>query len=268
MSLAQIPPHDALVSRLSRYIRLFDRDIRALANSTKSRKRFAAHTDIVSEGDAPRSGFVLVDGMACRYRTMSDGRRQILGFIVPGDLCDLHASLLKRLDHSIGTIVPTSIATIGRELLDATMAQHPRIAAAMRWSMLQEAAMQREHLVALGRRNAHERVAYLICDLVWRHAVGSEGEADPIPLPLTQTDMADALGLTPIHVNRVLQEFRKDRLIVLERRHLRILEMQRLMRRADLTEDYLHLDGAPAEVERACARQERRRSGRASAADG
>lgn len=257
MKNAQNPPHGPLVRRLSRFLRLTERDVAALANLTNRQQRFPARANIATEGDAPRSAFVLLDGMACRFRTLSDGRRQILTFIVPGDICDLHAVLLKRRDHSIGTIMPTSIATIARERLLATIAQHPRINAALCWSALQEDAMQREHVVTLGRRNAHERIAYLFCDLVWRNeAYGSNGR-DFIRLPMTQTDIADMLGLTPVHVNRVLQDFRKDRLIDLDRHRLRLLDVGRLMRIADISQDYLHLEGAPVEIERECARQER-----------
>ena len=258
MRLSQSPPLEPLIERLSRFVRLRAADVAALTALMKSRQRFLSRTDIISEGDVARWGFVLLDGMAARYRILSDGRRQIVSFIVPGDLCDLHAALLKRIDHSIGTIVASSIAIIRREQLDAILSEHPRVTETLRWSALQEAAMQREHIVALGRRNAHERVAYLLCDLSWRGGNWERGP-EPGPLPLTQSDMADALGLTPIHVNRVLQDFRKDRLIVLDRHRLRILDMERLMGVADLTKEYLHLDGAPAAIERACILRERRR---------
>ena len=149
------------------------------------------------EGDAPRSAFVVTNGMAFRYRLLPDGRQQILTFLIPGDFFDLHVFLRKTLDHSIGTIGPTRIAPVGRDVVIDIVAHHPRIGAALWWSVMQEEAMLRERIVALGRRSAPSCVAYLLCELVLRQQVIGLPEDHTIRLPLTQTDLADALGLTP-----------------------------------------------------------------------
>lgn len=242
-----------LVARLSRYLPLSEEEANALVDLTRTRRRFDARSDIVTEGDATRPPFVVLDGLACLYRVMSDGRRQILSFIVPGDICDLHSVLLKRSEDSIGTLAPTSIGVIKRERLLQVGAQYPHIKAALRWSSLQDEAILREHIVALGRRNARGRVAYVLCELIWRQSanglVERDGEpGDSIHLPITQSDVADMLGLTPVHVNRVLQQFRKERLIVLDRHRLTLLDIERLQDIAELTPRYLHLDGAPAQT--------------------
>jgi CRP-like cAMP-binding protein len=153
--------------------------------------------------------------------------------------------------------VATSIATIARDRLLALTRQHPRINAALWWTALQDQAIQREHVVALGRRNAHERVAYFLCELVWRFGTYGLGRHDAIELPMTQADIADLLGLTPVHVNRVLQDFRKQNLIALERRQLRLLDMERVAGIAELSPHYLLLDRAPEAIELECDRQER-----------
>ena len=251
------PSHQALVRKLSRFLRLSRRDVAALADLTKRVRRLPARTEIVAEGDVPHPAFVLVEGMACRFRILSDGRRQIMGFIIPGDICDVHAVMLKRMDHSIGTIVASSIAPIARDRLLALTAQHPRINAALWWTALQDQAIQREHVVALGRRNAHERVAYFLCELVWRFGTHGFARRDAIDLPMTQADIADLLGLTPVHVNRVLQDFRKQNLISLERRQLRLLDMERVAAIAELSPHYLHLQSAPHAIELECDMQER-----------
>jgi CRP-like cAMP-binding protein len=257
MNVVAGSPHQALVRKLSRFLRLSRRDVAALADLTKRVRRLPARTEIVAEGDVPHPAFVLVEGMACRFRILSDGRRQIIGFIIPGDICDVHAAMLKRMDHSIGTIVASSIATIARDRFLALTTQHPRINAALWWTALQDQATQREHVVALGRRNAHERVAYFLCELVWRFNAHGLGRRDAIELPMTQADIGDLLGLTPVHVNRVLQDFRKQKLIMLEHRHLRLLDMERVAGIAELSSQYLLLDGAPAAIELECDRQER-----------
>ncbi len=196
--------------------------------------------------------------MACRYRLLADGRRQILGFLLPGDVFDPCVFLLKAMDHSVATLMPTRIAWLERGPLIELLAKRPRLAAAHWWSALQEEAIQRERIVALGRRDARGRVAYLLCELVWRQAAIGASDDGAIRLPLTQIDLADALGLTPVHVNRVLQEFRKAGLITLAHRRLRLHDMATLQVIAGCSESYLHLDGAPEEVVRYIDQLERR----------
>jgi len=178
-------------------------------------KRLGGSVDILAEGDAPRSAFVLRDGMACRYRILADGPRQILTFLIPGDFVCLHAFLLKSIDHFIGTIGPTRLARIDRESVIDIVTKHPRIRAALWWSARQEDAMLRERIVAPGRRSARGRVAYLLCELAWRQRAVGMIEGNAIRLPLTQTELADAPGLTPVSVNRILQAFRRELLITL-----------------------------------------------------
>lgn len=249
-----------LATKLSHFAPLMDQDMHVLGELAPGEERFRAHVDIVAEGDVPRSAFLMAEGMACRYRVLADGRRQILGFIMPGDICDLHGFLLEAMDHSIGTIVPSRIAAIPRDRVIAVMAHHPRIAAALWWSALQDEAMQRERIVALGRRDARGRVAYLLCELFWRQTANGTSEDHAVGLPLTQLEIADALGLTPVHVNRVLQEFRRRGLITLEHRRLALLDIKRLQGIAELNPGYLHLGGAPKEATLYLDRLERDRA--------
>ena len=171
-------------------------------------------------------------------------------FLIPGDLCDMHVFLLKAMDHSISTITPVRIARISRESMMELFAHRPRISAALWWSSLQEEAMLRERIVSLGRRDARGRVAYLLCELLWRHAAVGLTDGETFRLPLTQTELADTLGLTPVHVNRVLKEFRESGLITIERKVLSLLNVEGLQDRAGFNKDYLHLEGASDEVTR------------------
>jgi CRP-like cAMP-binding protein len=144
--------------------------------------------------------------------------------------------------------VPTRIATISCATVLDLFQHHPRIGAALWWSACQLIAMLRERIVALGRRSARGRVAYLLCELVWRQQAVGLAEDHAIRLPLTQAELADALGLTPVHVNRILQGFRRDNLITLAHYRLTLLDFERLQQIAAFNQDYLHLGGAPAEV--------------------
>jgi CRP-like cAMP-binding protein len=239
---------NALVAKLSQFAPLSHKDIGLLEALCLPEERFRAGANIVVEGENPRSAFVLTRGMACRFRLMPDGRRQILTILIPGDFFDLHGFLLKATDHSVAAIGPTRIAAIGREVVIDIIANHPRIGAALWWSAMQQDAMLRERIVALGRRSARGRVAYLFCEIVWRQRAIGLGEDHAVRLPFTQTDLADMLGLTSVHTNRVLQGFRRDELIKLDRRRLTLLDIGRLQAIAGLTPEYLKLNSTPPEI--------------------
>ncbi len=168
----------------------------------------------------------------------SDARRKATDpgtILIPGDFFDLHGFLLRATDHSVAAIGPTRIAAIAREAVIEIIDNHPRIGAALWWSAMQENAMLRERIVALGRRSARGRVAYILCELVWRQRAIGIAEDHAIRVPFTQTDLADMLGLTPVHTNRVLQGFRRDGLITLERRRLTLLDLESLQAISGLT---------------------------------
>jgi CRP-like cAMP-binding protein len=236
------------VAKLSQFALLSNDDVSALEAMCQREERFRAGTNIVVEGETPRSAFVEMRGMAWRYRLLSDGRRQILTILIPGDFFDLHGFLLKAMDHSVATIGPTRIAAITRETVREIVLNHPRIGAALWWSAMQEQAMLRERIVALGRRSARGRLAYFLCELVWRQRAVGMAEDHTIRLPFTQTDLADTLGLTSVHTNRVLQGFRRDGLIMLERQRLILRDIERLQAISGLTPDYLKLSSTPPEV--------------------
>jgi CRP-like cAMP-binding protein len=237
-----------LVTKLSRFIPLSGEDLRVLDALCVNEERFEADTDIVLQGEVPRSAFVLTHGLAFRYRLLPDGKRQILTFMIPGDVFGLHAFLLRAMDHSISALVPARLAAISRATVFDLFEHHPRIGHALWWSALQEEAINRERIVALGRRSARGRVAYLLWELVWRHRAVGLAEDHAIRLPLTQVELADTLGLTSVHLNRILQAFRQGNLIALAHHRLTLLDVERLQTIAGFNQDYLHLGGATTEV--------------------
>jgi len=257
---AFLPGADSLARKLSLFVPLSDSDRRALNALITGEEHFPVDTGIVADGTVPRSVFLVQQGMAIRYRDLPDGGRQIMTFLIPGDLCDPHVFLLKAMDHSIGTVTPVRIASLSREGLTKTFATRPRVSAALWWSSMQEESMLRERIVSLGRRDARGRVAYLLCELLWRHTAIGLAEGETFHLPLTQTEVGDALGLTPVHVNRVLREFREQHLITMEHRLLRMLDVVGLQEIAGFSKDYLHFDGPPAEVASYFGRLEDRQS--------
>jgi CRP-like cAMP-binding protein len=242
--------NNPLSRKLSHFAPLSEVDRQVLDGLAAQDEQIAPDVDIVREGSVPRSVFLLKEGMAIRYRGLPDGGRAIMTFLIPGDLCDMHVFLLKAMDHSISTTTPVRIARISRESMMDLFAHRPRISAALWWSSLQEEAMLRERIVSLGRRDARGRVAYLLCELLWRHAAVGLTNGDTFRLPLTQIELADTLGLTPVHVNRVLKEFRGRGLITMEHRVLSLLDVAALQDIAGFNRDYLNLGGASSEVAR------------------
>ena len=236
-----MPQH--LIRKLEQFTRLSAEDKCALEAVARQRERLVRpHEDIIREGDPPRHVNLILEGWACRYKQLEDGGRQIISFFLPGDLFDIHAFVLREMDHSIGTITPVKLAEIQQDTLLSLIDEHPRIARAFWWEALVGVAIQREWTVNLGQRTGLERIGHLLCELFIRlRAVGLTAD-DGCILPLTQGDLAYATGLSNVHVNRVLQELRSSGLIVLKSRHLAIPDLAALQAVSLFNTNYLHLD--------------------------
>ncbi|MFC0408824.1 Crp/Fnr family transcriptional regulator [Roseomonas elaeocarpi] len=205
-------------------------------------RRCGAREDVISEGEVPRDVNLILSGWACRYKQLEDGRRQILAFFLPGDICDLNVYILREMDHSVAALTPLVVGELPRDALEEVMQRHPRIAKALWWETLVNAATQREWTVSLGKRSAFERMSHLFCELFFRlRAIGFTSESQ-CELPLTQAELADATGLSAVHVNRTLQELRGAGLIQLKDRVLRIPDLRALKEAALFNPNYLHLD--------------------------
>jgi CRP-like cAMP-binding protein len=232
----------ALALRLEGYTHLSSDDRAAVARISRVSRVVPPRRDLIREGEKPQYVHLMLDGWACRYKTLPDGRRQVVAFFVPGDFCDLNIYVLKEMDHSIGAITRLAVADLGREEMDTLTANYPRITQALWWEELVKVAIQREWTLNIGQRTAYERIAHLIAELFLRLRSVKLTQGDSCDFPLTQTDIADATGLTAVHVNRTLQELRRDGLIELERRRLRIPNLRQLMDAAMFNPNYLHLD--------------------------
>lgn len=236
-------PVTRLALNLSRFTRLSDDDCDALAALALERTlECPARTDLVREGEDPAFVRLMVEGWACRYKDLPDGRRQIVGFFVPGDFCDLNVFILQQMDHSIQAITPVRYLALRPDTLDALTSACPRIGQALLWHELVSSSIQREWLLNLGQRSALERVAHLLVELYYRLRAVDLADEEACDFPLTQTDLAAAAGITPIHVNRTLQDLRRDNLIVLRGRRLSFPDFSRLKRLAMFNPNYLHLD--------------------------
>jgi CRP-like cAMP-binding protein len=235
-------PGPAVALKLQAYTRLSPDDVTALQRLTRNVRTIEARRDLLREGEAPVHVHLILKGWACRYKSLPDGKRQIVSLLVPGDLCDLNAYVLKEMDHSIGAMTALKVSVISREEMEALTADHPRVAQALVWDDLVEQATQREWLLNLGQRSAYARIAHLILELFLRLRMVGLTDGRSCDFPLTQNDLADAAGLTAVHVNRMLQELRADGLLELERKRLFIPDVEALKAAAMFNPNYLHLD--------------------------
>jgi CRP-like cAMP-binding protein len=206
------------------------------------------HTDIIREGEMPAGVFVVTAGHACGYKILPDGRRQILDFMFPGDMSELHSLLLRVTDHGIFTLGPTTIVWIHRDRLITEIIDRPHVSVALWWSSLQRAGILRERITAIGRRDAYERVAHLLCEMFERLRLVGETVDHNYRLPVTQVELGDALGISEVYANRMLRRLQDEKLIVSERRTMRIPDLEALKAAAAFDPRYLHLDGAPQAV--------------------
>ncbi len=236
-----MPEH--LIAKLEQFAKLSAADKEALAQLASQRIRtLGAREDVMREGEKPRLVHVILSGWACRYKVLEDGRRQITAFLVPGDIGDLRMFILRELDHSLGVLTGARVAEIpGSALLELTD-RHPRIARALWWNSLVEEAIAREWTTNLGQRSAHERMAHLLCELFLRLRGVGLTEDGACELPVTQADLADALGMSAVHVNRTLQEMRESGLVVWKGKRLTIPDLNALRATALFNPNYLHLD--------------------------
>ena len=234
-------PRNPLIAKLEGFAALSEADRALLKRISSETRLVASHTDLVREGDKPDGVFLIMEGIACRYKHRASGARQIMAYLLPGDLCDLDVALLNRMDHTITTLSACRVAHIAPETVADILQHYPAVARALRMSTLVDEATLREWLMNVGRRTATERIAHLFCELLVRlRAVGLVTE-NSYALPLTQADLADTTGLSTVHVNRSLQELRRQGLIELKNRHLTILNLPRLRAVGEFQANYLHL---------------------------
>jgi CRP-like cAMP-binding protein len=228
------------VRKLNGFVELPAGDIGALERATAHPRKLPAKQDLIREGDKPGPVLVMLDGWACRYKILPNGLRQITAFLMPGDACDLHIGMLAEMDHSIQTLTPSRVAYISRGEMDTLMAEHTHFARAMYIAQLTDEGTLRAWIVSMGRRSSIERVAHLICELYVRAYWIGLVENTTLALPLSQIVLADALGMTPVHINRVLRELRLNGAMELRRGSLVIMDPVKLVQIAGFDENYLH----------------------------
>ena len=228
-----------LIRNLEQFGALSHAEKAALQAATGTVRDFAPDQDLVRDGDRPRDCKLILEGLACGYKLLGDGRRQIMSFHIAGDFIDLQGLLIGAMDHSIGTLTSGRMAVVPHAtMLDLTETS-PRIARALWRTTLLDTAMFRQRIVGLGRRSAYARIAHLLCELSVRLRAVGLSQNGSYDLPVTQAELADALGLSTVHVNRTLQALRRHGLIMLRGGKLMIEDWDGLTTAGEFDPDYL-----------------------------
>ena len=196
---------------------------------------------LIREGAVPTHCAILVDGFAYRHKTTGHGGRQILAVCIPGDAVDLQNIFLDASDHSAQMLTRGVVADISREVLQDLVLTRPTVGRAIIQLTLVESSILREWVVNIGRRDARERIAHILCEFAVRLESRGLASSEGFELPMTQEQLADATGLTAVHVNRVLKSLEADGLIERRRRVVHFVDWRAIQETADFSRAYLHV---------------------------
>jgi CRP-like cAMP-binding protein len=221
---------------------LNEQDKQALLDLPYQTRWIEAGRYIVREGDHPPGVALILSGLAYRHKITFDGTRQILSVHIPGDFVDLEGAILRVADHNVQALTRCEIAVVPREAIIALVDEHPRVGRAIWVDTLIDGSIFREWIVNVGRRNARSAMCHLLCEFARRLEAAGLAEEYAYELPMSQEQLADALGITPVHVNRTLRDLDREGLIEREKRHIRIPDWEKLRQIGGFNELYLHLD--------------------------
>lgn len=237
------PPSDfdALIQKLRSLNALQPEEMEAVRHLPIRKVEVRSGTTIIYEDQQITECCLLLEGYACRYKVASDGGRQIVSFHIPGDILDIQHLLFDRADHNVQTISAATLAYFPMAALRTLIDERPAIGTALWRDCLVDASVFREWVLNVGRRCAKERIAHMLCEFAARAESAGIGPAQGLALPMTQADIADATGLTPVHVNRMLRALREDGSLARQGIRFFIADWELLKRTADFSPNYLHL---------------------------
>jgi CRP-like cAMP-binding protein len=237
-----------LLRRLSLRGDLSESDREAILALPYTRRKLSAGQYFVWDGDMPINTCLVLSGFAFRHKHAGNGGRQILSFHMEGDLIDLQNSLLGVSDHNVQMLTQGEVAMFPVDSIREIAFGHPNVGMALWYETLVESSIFREWVVNIGRRDARTRIAHLLCEFALRLELAELGQLTAYELPITQEQLADAVALTSVHVNRTLMKLEDDRLITRTKRMISILDWDELVSVADFQPRYLHLTRPPGAV--------------------
>ncbi len=240
-----------LVRRLSQWENLQTADREAVLALPFAHRSLQGGQYLVWDGDRPQHTCVLVSGFAYRHKHAGNGGRQIMSIHMKGDIVDLQNSLLGTADHNVQMLTAGEVVLIPVEAMREIAFSHPAVGMAMWYETLVEGSIFREWILNIGRRDARTRIAHLLCEFALRLEVAELGEHTTYELPITQEQLADAVALTSVHVNRTLMKLEQEGLITRTKRMISIVDWKKLVKVADFQERYLHLNPSDKAREKA-----------------
>ena len=232
-----------MLRKLATRALLSDADRRAIRNLPYFERAYMPSSYVLREGELarPRCSFV-VDGLAYRQKLTTDGSRQIVSIHMTGDFLDLQHLFLAVADHNVQALTKLTVAEIEKEALQALALDHPGVGRALWIDALIDGSIYREWIMNVGRRDAKTRVAHLLCEFAMRMEAAGIASDGGYHLPMTQEQLGDAVGLTPVHVNRMLKALAGEGLIARQGRFISVPSWERIRDAADFSPAYLHLD--------------------------
>ncbi|WP_138936684.1 Crp/Fnr family transcriptional regulator [Roseovarius arcticus] len=234
--MMQITP---LARKLGAFVALSEAELSVLEGLHKRRRSFVAGRDLVHQGQSDQAAYILISGWACSYKLLEDGQRQIVDFQIPGDFLGLRSVVLHISDHSVEPVTDIEVTEVHVSDLIQVFSKTPRLATAVLWAASRDEAMVVEHLINIGRREAEVRVAHFLLEFGARLALVGLGSKAGYACPLTQYLMADALGLSSVHVNRVLRKLREAGMVTFRAGFVTFDDYDRLVEFADFEQTYL-----------------------------
>jgi CRP-like cAMP-binding protein len=243
---AHQPQAHPLIRKLESIFTLTGEEKQALIDLPMQVQELRADQDIVRERDRVSRSCALLEGFACRYKITGEGKRQILSFHIPGDVPDLQSIHLKTMDHSLQTITRCKVGFITHEAIEDLCRRYPRIAGALWRDTLIDAAIFREWMINIGRREAFARAAHLFCEMLTRMKAVGLAQDHTCEFPISQGELGDAMGISHVHANRTIQDLRKAGLISLKGTTFKALDWEGLKRVGEFDPAYLHLENDQA----------------------
>jgi CRP-like cAMP-binding protein len=231
---------NVLAEKLNRFLALSRQELTCLAEMQANPVTVKRGRQLTQEGQTGHKAFVLQAGWACSYKLLPDGARQIISFPIAGDIVGLRSVLLRTADHSFSALTDAVVSPVEGTHIMRCVTEFPRLGAALLWAASRDEAMVVEHLVSIGRRNAIERMAHFFMELAERLTLIGHATETEFKCPLSQFVLADALGLTAIHVNRTLRQLRERRLLTLRRGTVVIHDLAALRKLAGFQGGYLN----------------------------
>ncbi|PWE54038.1 Crp/Fnr family transcriptional regulator [Metarhizobium album] len=236
---------DALISNLQARDAISVEEEQITRSLFKQEVRFSAGEDVVRQGSRPGISTLLLNGLAARYKLLEDGKRQITGLHIGGDFVDLHAFLLKHMDHGVLALTDCEVMVAPHRSLQTVTESQPHLTRMFWLLTLIDGSIHREWITAMGRREVKAHMAHLICEMFYRYRAVGLAQGTTFRFPITQATLADVLGVSTVHVNKTLQALRADNFVIWRDGVIQISNLEELEQLAQFDPTYLHFNREP-----------------------